>query len=79
MLRRGVDGEIPTRRRRDALASHIGVSVGNSPLSGLQAEIWLFPVAISGLAAAMLHFQLPVTLWDVTSSLVELGTTKIWV
>ena len=30
-------------------------------------------MAISGLAVAMLDFPLPVTLWDVTSSLIELG------
>jgi len=53
---------------------NVGVAVGISPLSSLRAEIWLFPVAISGLAAAMLDFQLPVTFWDVTrSSLIELG------
>jgi hypothetical protein len=33
-------------------------------------------VAISGLAVAMLDFPLPVTLWDVTSSLIELGYHK---
>ena len=52
---------------------NMGVVVGISPLSSLLAEIHIFPVAISGFAAAMLDFQLPVTLWDVASSLMELG------
>jgi hypothetical protein len=52
---------------------NMGVAVGISHLSSLLAEIQLFPVAISGLAAAMLDFQLLVMLWDVTNSLIELG------
>ena len=51
----------------------MGISVGISSLSSLQAEIWLFPVAISGLAAAMLNFPLSVKLWDVNRNLIELG------
>ena len=64
-----------------ALEDHknMGIAVGISPLSSLQDEIYLFPAAISGLATAMLDLSLSVTLWDVTSSLIELGTTKIWV
>ena len=56
---------------------NMGVAVGISSLSSLWAEIWLFHVAISGLAAAaMLDFPLPIALWDVTSSLIELVDRK---
>jgi hypothetical protein len=55
---------------------NIGIAVGILPLSSLQTEIWLFTAAISGLAAAMLDFQLPVTLCEVTCSLIELGDNE---
>jgi hypothetical protein len=58
---------------------NMGTSVGISPLSSLQAEIWLFPVVISGLAAAMLvsHFRFRCGMSPVVS--LSRGTTKIWV
>ena len=52
---------------------NMSIAVGISPLSSLQAVIWLILISISGLAASMLDFPLPVTLWDVASSLIELG------
>jgi len=51
---------------------NMGIVFGISPLSSLQAEIWLILMAISGLAASMLDFPLPITLWDVPRSLIEL-------
>ena len=53
----------------------MGIDVGISSLSSLRADIWLFLVAISGIAAAMLYFPLQVMLRDVGRSFIELGTT----